>query len=119
MEQSDPLGEKSFRFALRIVKLSRHLQKEHREFDLSRQLLRSGTAVGALIRESKYAQSRPDLLHKLSIGLKEANETDYWLKILRHSDYIDDTMYRSIQPEIEELLKLLIASTKTLRKHPK
>jgi four helix bundle protein len=111
----DPLGEKSFAFALRIVRLYRHLQEEYREFVLSRQLLRSGTAIGALIREAKYAQSKPDLLHKLSIALKEANETKYWLELLRQSDYLDERSYQSIEPEIEELLRLLIASTKTLK----
>jgi len=111
----DPLGEKSFAFALRIVRLHRHLKEAHREFDLSRQLLRSGTAIGALVREAKYAQSRPDLLNKLSIALKEANETKYWIELLWQSEYLSEAMYRSIAPEIEELLRLLIASTKTLK----
>jgi len=111
----DPLGEKSFSFALRIVRLHRYLQEEYREFVLSRQLLRSGTAIGALVREAKYAQSKSDLLHKLTIALKEANETKYWLELLHESGYLDEKSYRSIQPEIEELLKLLIASTKTLK----
>jgi len=111
----DPLGEKSFAFALRIVRLHRYLREEHREFVLSRQLLRSGTAIGALVREAKYAQSKPDLLHKLSVALKEANETKYWLELLRQSDYLDERSFQSIEPEIEELLRLLIASTKTLK----
>jgi len=113
--KEDPLGEKSFAFALRIVRLHRHLQNEYREFVLSRQLLRCGTAIGALVREAKYAQSKPDLLHKLSIALKEANETKYWLELLWQSDYLDERSYRTIEPEIEELLRLLIASTKTLK----
>ena len=101
---------------MRIIKLARYLQENRREYVLSKQLMRSGTAIGALVRESKYAQSRPDFLNKLMIALKEAHETDYWLELLWRSDLIDGKMYRSIEPEIKELLKLLISSTKTLRK---
>ncbi len=111
----DALGSKSFEFALRIIRLSRYLQKEHREYVLSKQILKSGTAIGALVRESKYAQSKSDFLHKLAIALKEANETKYWLELLWQSEYIDDAMYSSIEPDIDELLKLLISSTKTVK----
>ncbi len=109
------LLEKSLAFALRIVKLSRYLQQEHKEYILSKQVVRSGTAIGALIREAQYAQSKADFLSKLTIALKEANETKYWLTILVESSYITQTMYQSIEPDAEELLKLLIASTKTLK----
>ena len=112
---SDPLSQKSFRFALRIVKLSRYLQESEREYVLSKQVLRSGTSIGALVREAKYAQSKPDFLHKLSIALKEAHETEYWIELLWQSGYLNDKMYQSIQPEMTELLKLLVASTKTVR----
>jgi len=111
----DPLGSKSFAFALRIVKLSKYLQKNKREYVLSKQVLRSGTAIGALVRGSKYAQSKSDFLHKLTIALKEANETKYWLELLWQSDYLDDLMYSSIEPDIDEILKLLISSTKTTK----
>ncbi len=111
----DALGSKSFDFALRIVRLSRYLQNEHHEYVLSKQVLRSGTAIGALVRESKYAQSKSDFLHKLAIALKEANETKYWLELLWKSGYIEDPMYSSIEPDIDELLKLLISSTKTVK----
>jgi len=114
----DPLKEKSFAFALRMVKLSQYLINAHHEYVLSKQVLRSGTAIGALIREAKFAQSRADFLHKLTVALKEANETDYWLDLLYQSGYIDQKMYQSIQPEIDELLRLLISSTKTA-KNPK
>ena len=114
----DPLKEKSFAFALRMVKLSQYLINTHREYVLSRQVLRRGTTIGALIREAKFAQSKSDFLHKLTIALKEANETDYWLDLLYQSGYIDEKMYQSIQPEIDELLRLLISSTKTA-KNPK
>ena len=110
---------KSFGFALRIVKLGQYLQVEHREYILSKQLIRSGTAVGALIREAQYAESKADFLHKLSISLKEINETRYWLDLIFESSYITDTMYQSIEPQSEELLKLLIASTKKVKQNAK
>jgi len=111
-----PLNEKSFRFALRIVKLHRYLCDEHKEFILSKQLLRSGTAIGALIAEGKYAQSRADFLHKLTIALKEANETEYWIRLLHQSQILTDEMYQSIYSDLDEVLRLLISSTKTLKK---
>ena len=92
------------------------MQKDHKEYTISKQVLRSGTAIGALIRESKYAQSKADFLNKLMIALKEANETKYWLELLHQSDYIDKNMYTSIEPDIDELLKLLVSSTKTVKK---
>lgn len=109
------LRDKSFQFALRIIKLSKYLQNTHKEYILSKQILRSGTAIGALIREAQYAQSKADFLHKLTISLKEANETEYWLLLLVESNYIDEKMFDSINPEIKALLKLLISSTKTLK----
>jgi len=109
------LLEKSLDFALRIIKLSRYLQQEHKEYILSKQIVRSGTAIGALIREAQYAQSKADFLHKLTIALKETNETKYWLQLLVRSDYINQNMFQSIEPDAEELLKLLIASTKTIK----
>ena len=112
----DPLKEKSFAFSLRVIKLYRYLTETHKEYILSKQLLRSGTAIGALVREAKYAQSKADFLHKLTIALKEANETDYWIELLYQSNYLNDKMYRSIQPDIDTLLSLLIASTKTIKK---
>ncbi len=82
------LRDKSYSFALRIVKLCRWLQEEKREYILCRQLLRSGTAVGALVYEAEFAQSRADFANKLNIALKEANETLYWLMLLHDSEYI-------------------------------
>ena len=109
------LRNKSFQFALRTIKLSQYLQNRHKEYILSKQVLRSGTAIGALIREAQYAQSKADFLHKLTIALKEANETEYWLLLLSESNYIDEKMFNSIYPDIKELLKLLISSTKTVK----
>ncbi|MER0439283.1 four helix bundle protein [Emticicia sp. W12TSBA100-4] len=79
------IKSKSFAFALRIVKLYKYLSTTHNEYVLSKQLLRSGTAIGALVRESEHAESKADFIHKLSIALKEANETDYWLELLSQS----------------------------------
>ena len=105
--------EKSFSFALRVVKLYRFLTEEQREFVLSRQLLRSGTAIGALVREAEQAESRADFVHKMAIALKEANESAYWIDLLNQSGYIDKNGYESIYPEIIELLKLLTAIIKS------
>ena len=82
--------DKSFAFALRVVHLAKFLESEKREFVLSRQLLRSGTAVGALVREAEHAESKADFIHKMSIALKEANETLYSLDLLHHGEYIDE-----------------------------
>ena len=109
------LREKSFAFALRIVKLAQFLTRNEKEFVLSRQVLRSGTAIGALICEAQYAQSRADFINKLSIALKEANETDYWLRLLHKGEYITEVMYNSIKPQINELIKLLTSSIKTAK----
>ena len=110
---------KSFAFALRIVKLAKYLQGEKKEFVLSKQVLRSGTAIGALIREADHAQSRADFINKMNIALKEANETDYWLDLLHQSDYISQESYESIHPEIQELLKLLVSIVKTTKSTPR
>ena len=115
-KHNDPLSQQSFSFALRIIKLCKYLQSEHKEYILSKQILRSGTAIGALIAEAKYAQSKADFLNKLMIALKETNETKYWIDLLYHSEYLTSSMYQSLLPEVESLLKLLIASTKTTKK---
>ena len=112
----DALKEKSYLFALRIIKLSRYLSEEKKEFVVSKQILRSGTSIGALVREAEYGQSKKDFVNKLSIALKEANETDYWLSLLKDSRFISEEMFSSIEPDIKELLKLLISSVKTAKK---
>ncbi len=110
------LKEKSFLFALRIVKLAQYLSESRREFVLNKQVLRSGIAIGALVSEAEFAQSKPDFISKFSIALKEANETYYWLKLLHQGGYISKTMFSSIKPEIRELIKLLVTSIKTAKK---
>ena len=116
--KESPVRDKSFAFALRVVKLCRHLNEEKKEFVLSKQLLRSGTAIGALVREAEQAESRADFAHKLAIALKEANETDYWLELLHQSAYINPKGFESIRPDLVELLKLLTAILKTTRARP-
>ena len=111
--------DKSFAFALRVVRLARYLETERREFVVSRQVLRSGTAIGALVREAEHAESKADFVHKMNIALKEANETLYWLDLLHQGDYIDSQSFKSIGADSEELVKLLIAIVKTskVKKH--
>ena len=106
---------KSYVFALEIIKLYQHLSGEKKEFVLSKQLLRSGTAVGALIREAEHAEGIKDFLHKMSISLKEANETLYWLQLLKGSSIIDISFYNSIYPLAEELVRLLASIVKTTK----
>jgi len=115
MSKENILKNKSFEFAVRIIKLYKYLRKHCSEWDLSQQVLRSGTAVGALIREAEYAESRKDFMHKLHIGLKEVNECAYWLELLYATDYINKRMFDSIQKDTIELLKMLIASVKTTK----
>ena len=105
--------EKSFGFALRIVRLARFLQEERREFVLSKQALKSGTSIGAQIREAEHAESRADVTHKMSIALKEANETLYWIELLKGSEYLDANISDSLHSDCEELVKLLVAIVKS------
>ena len=106
---------KSFAFAVRIVNLYKYLTAEKKEYVLAKQVLRSGTAIGALVREAEQAESKPDFIHKMAIALKEANETAYWLELLHETKFLDPTAFASIHTDITELLKLLtsiINSTK-------
>jgi len=106
---------KSFAFAVRIVRLARYLQEQKREFVLSKQLFRSGTAIGAMVPEAEQGESRADFVHKLSVALKEAHETDYWLELLVESEYVDEKGYHSIYEDLAELLKLLTTIIKTTK----
>ena len=104
---------KSYSFALRVIKLYKYLIAEQKEYVLSKQVLRSGTAIGALVKESEHAQSKADFISKMSIALKEANETVYWLMLLKDSDYISTAQFDSIHADAVEILKLLISIVKT------
>ncbi len=110
------LRDKSYLFALRIVELSKVLQSEKKEFVLSKQILKSGTAIGALIREAEFGQSKPDFANKMSIALKEANETDYWLNILKDTDFIETSQFESLLHDCNELIAMLISTVKTSKR---
>ena len=109
------IQEKSFDFSVRIVNLCRYLREEQREFVLTKQLLRSGTSVGANVAEAQQAQSRQDFVHKSNIALKEAYETNYWLRLLHATGYLTNKEYESIITDCKELEKLLIAIVKTAK----
>ena len=113
--KNSPLQDKSYSFAIRIVKLSQFLQQDKKEYVLSKQVLRSGTAIGALIREAEFGQSRADFVSKMSISLKEANETEYWLSLLKDTAFISEEQYSSIQPECKELIAMLVSTVKTTK----
>lgn len=108
-------GEKSYRFAIRIVKLYKLLTFEKKEYVLSKQLLRSGTAIGALLKEAEHAQSKPAFLSKANIALKEASETLYWLMLLKDTDFISQKEFESINTDAEELVKMLVSTVKTIK----
>lgn len=108
--------EKSFVFAVRIVKLYKYLCSSKKEYVLSKQLLRSGTAVGALYREAEQAESTKDFIHKMAIAQKECNETLYWLELLHASDYLHKKEFESIHANAVELMKLITAIIKTTKK---
>jgi four helix bundle protein len=98
-----------------VIKAYKFLSEEKREFVLSKQMLRSGTSVGALVREAEQAQSKADFISKMNIALKEANETEYWLMLLKDSDYIDEKSFESIHQDCVEIIKLLISIVKTTK----
>lgn len=114
--EDNRVAPKSYTFALRIIKLYKFLVEEKKEYVLSKQILRSGTAIGALIKEAEHAQSRADFIHKMNIALKEANETAYWLMLLKDSEYIDESSFNSIHADCVEVLKMLISIVKTSKK---
>jgi len=114
---SNPLVEKTIDFAVRIVKCFQYLQNEKKEFVMSKQLLRSGTSIGANVHEAIYGQSKADFSSKLNISLKEASETSYWLIILSRTQYLDEKLYISLKKDLDEIIKIIIASLKTIRKN--
>jgi four helix bundle protein len=106
---------KSFTFAVRIVKLYQYLCENKREFVLSKQLLRSGTSVGAMIREAEHAETKNDFKHKLAIAQKEINETIYWLELLKETAYLNDEEFISINEDATEIIKLLTTIIKSVK----
>ena len=115
MEKQNIIKDKSFEFDIEIVTLYKILV-ERKEFVLSKQLLRSGTSIGANIREAEHAQSKADFISKLSISLKEANETEYWLDLLFETKYITVSEFQNIKPKAVEILKILISIINTSKR---
>ena len=109
------IEDKSFDFAVRIVNLYRFVQETQKEYVLSKQLLRSGTSIGANVAEAQHAQSRADFLAKMKIASKEANETQYWIKLLYKTEYLSESQYNSIHSDIDEISSILISICKTLQ----
>ena len=109
------LKDKSFEFALKVVKTYKEIVKNHKEYVLSKQFLKSGTAVGALVREAEFAQSKADFISKLSISLKESNETEYWILLLQKSNYITLNLSSKLLSDNSELISILVASIKTTK----
>ena len=115
MKENNILKEKSYQFAIRIVKLYQFLKDEKKEFTLSKQILRSGTSIGANVEEAIGAQSQKDFYMKLNISYKETRETHYWLRILHDTNYIDDKQFQSIINDCDELLKITGTIIKTMK----
>ena len=107
--------DKSFRFAVRVVKLCKYLREEQKEHILTKQLLRSGTSIGANIAEAQQAQSKVDFIHKLSVALKEASETNYWIRLLHATDYLNDKAMESMILDCSELEKMLTTIIKSAK----
>ena len=116
MKGNNIIVDKSKSFALRIIKLFRYLTENHRIAPVANQILKSGTSIGANVKEAIRAQSKPDFYSKMNIALKEASETEYWLELLFESEYITSQEFNSIYPDCEEIIKILVSITKTQNK---
>ena len=117
-EKKNVLKEKSFLFSVRVVKLYQHLKNEQKEYDLARQVLRSGTSVGANIEEAIGGYSRKDFYARLGIAYKEARETRYWLQLLLATEILEEKLSKSLEKDCNELIKLLVAILKTNKDKP-
>ena len=113
MKTNNIIVTKSKAFALRVINLNKFLCNEKKEYVLSKQLLKSGTSIGANVKEAIRGQSKADFYSKMNIALKEASETEYWLEILNETDYIDKALFESIYSDCTELIKILMSITKT------
>jgi four helix bundle protein len=113
------IKDKTFAFGKRIVRLYVHLEEIKREFILSKQLLKSGTAIGALVREAEHAESKNDSIHKMSIALKETNETDYWLQLIKEGNYVSQIEFESVWRDCDEKWKILVSIVKSAKENNK
>ncbi len=116
-KEDNIIGQKTVDFALRIIGCYKYLVNEKKEFVMSKQILRSGTSIGANVREGLFAQSHPDFINKMGIALKEAEETDYWLYLLIKSEFIDEKTYDSMQKDVIEIVRILMAIIKSAREN--
>ena len=117
MTQDNLLTEKSIEFAIRMTNCYKYLTDEKNEYIMSKQMFRSGTSIGANIHEGIQAQSKADFVSKLSIALKEASETSYWLVVLKRANYLDEKLYLSLKADVDEIIRILVASIKTTKKN--
>ncbi|MDN3619872.1 four helix bundle protein [Polaribacter undariae] len=115
MKKDNIIQIKSYNFAVRVVKLYKHLSQEKKEFVLSKQLLRSGTSIGANVEEAIGGQSRKDFFAKLTIAYKEARESHYWIRLLKDTDFLSEIESKSLLTDIEEILKIIGSIQKTVR----
>ena len=111
--KNNPIEEKSFSFAVRAVRLYKYLTTEKQEFVISKQFLRSGTSIGANVSEAERGQSKADFASKMAIALKEANETEYWIRLLHASEYLTEAEFTSLHHDVNELIALLVSICKT------
>lgn len=117
LAKPNPLKEKSLAFAIRIVRTYKYFITERKEFIIVKQLLRSGTAIGALYREAEYAETKADFIHKMAIAQKECNETLFWLELLFFAEYLDEKQFRSLYSDVDELMKIISTMLKTAKRN--
>ena len=117
MKRENIVKDKSMAFAVRVVNLYKFLANDQKEFVLSKQLLRSGTSVGAMIREADHAESKADFVHKMAIAQKECNESLYWLELLYKTDYLTHEQFESMNIDATELIKLITSIIKTTKRN--
>ena len=115
MAKPNVIAEKSEEFAVRVINLSKYLIGEKKEYIISKQIFRSGTSIGANVSESRNAQSKEDFINKLNIALKEADETAYWLRILKRTEYISQDQFSSLNEDVQELISILVSIIKTTK----
>ena len=113
----NPIKEKSFKFAIRIVKLYKFLSVDKKEYIMSKQLMRCGTSVGAMVREAEHAESKKDFVHKMAIAQKESNETLYWLELLKETSYLSEQEFESIHENAKSIMSIITTIIKNTKKN--
>ena len=117
MTQDNILIDKSIDFAIRMANCYKYLMEEKNEYIMSKQMFRSGTSIGANIHEGIQAQSKADFVSKLSVALKEASETSYWLTVLNRAEFLEEKFYLSLKSDLDSMIRILVASIKTSQKN--